>query len=55
MIEAVKVIPLVETKKISTLSGDDMLFEKYDLTDLQSAICIFFYFNEFMEQVRKIF
>jgi len=55
MIEAVKVIPLIETKKITSQTGDDILFDKFDLTDLQTAICVFFYFNEFMENVRKIF
>jgi len=31
MIEATKIVPLQETKKISTLQGDEMLFEKYDI------------------------
>jgi hypothetical protein len=44
MIEAAKVIPLVETGKISTMTGDELLFEKYDLLDLQSSMCVFFYF-----------
>ena len=31
------------------------MFEQYDLEKLQSAVCIYFYYNEFMENVRTLF
>ena len=55
MIEAVKPLNLAEFDHVSSLQGDDMLFEKYELSDLQYAVCIFFYYIEFMENVRDIF
>ena len=55
MIEAVKTLNLSEFEHVSSLQGDDMLFEKYELADLQFAVCIFFYYIEFMENVREIF
>ena len=51
MIEVARVIPVVETGKATTLSGDEMFFEKFDLGDLQSSLCVFFYFQEFMEKI----
>ena len=55
MIESVKTLNLAEFDHVSSLQGDDMLFEKYELCDLQYAVCIFFYYIEFMENVREIF
>jgi len=60
MAESIKCLPLADASssgniKVSQKVGDDMMFEKYDLNQMQTAVCIFFYYNEFMEQVRKIF
>lgn len=32
-----------------------MLIEKFDLDKLQAAISIYFFYNEFMENVREVF
>lgn len=55
MIETIKVLPLTKKTEISTKSGTDILFEQYDLDKLQASVCIFFYYNEFMENVRTLF
>lgn len=55
MLEAVKPIPLADSDASSTQTGEDLLFEKFDLGDLQCSVCIFFYFHEFMEGVKTIF
>ena len=55
MIEAVKVLPVSESSSPSTQTGEEILFEKYDLFDLQWSIWIFFYFHEFMDGVKTIF
>jgi len=31
------------------------LFEQYELTKLQAAVCIFFYYKEFMDNVKGVF
>ena len=55
MIETVKTLPLAGQKDCSAKSGHDLLFEQYDLDKLQGAVCIHFYYNEFMEHVRTVF
>jgi len=55
MIEAVRVINVAETDHSSSKPIDEQLFEKYELSDLQCSICIFFYFHEFMDGVKIIF
>ena len=55
MIETVKTLPLAGSKEIAVKQGHDLLFEQYDLDKLQGAVCIHFYFNEFMENVRTLF
>jgi hypothetical protein len=55
MIETVKTLPLAGQKEISPKQGHDLLFEQYDLDKLQGSVCIHFYFNEFMENVRTLF
>lgn len=56
MIETIKTLPLAAKKNdISQKSGTEILFEQYELDKLQSAVCIYFYYNEFMENVRTVF
>ena len=55
MIETVKTLPLAGSKEISPKQGHDLLFAQYDLDKLQGAVCIHFYYNEFMEHVRTVF
>jgi len=56
MIETIKSLPLAKKgNQISVKAGTDILFEQYDLEKLQSAVCIYFYYNEFMENVRTLF
>jgi hypothetical protein len=55
MIETIKTLPVAKKGKISDKNGADILFEQYDLDKLQSAVCIYFYYNEFMENVRTLF
>lgn len=56
MIETIKTLPLAKSGgKISEKTGTDILFEQYELDKLQAAVCIYFYYNEFMEKVRALF
>ena len=59
IIETVKTLPIASSAgkepEISQRVGHDLLFEQYLLEILQGAICIYFYFNEFMENVRMLF
>ena len=61
IIETVKTLPTaastsaVDEPEISARVGHDLLFEQYNLEMLQGAVCIYFYFNEFMENVRTLF
>lgn len=55
MIDTLKPLPLAKTKAISDKTGNDILIEEYDLDKLQAAVCIFFFYNEFMENARTIF
>ena len=55
MIEAVKVLPVAESSAPSAQTGEEILFEKFELFDLQCSIWIFFYFHEFMDGVKTIF
>ena len=53
IIESVRTLPLQDgtTKPQS----NDLLFEQYDIEKLQQAVCVFFYFSEFMENLRTLF
>ena len=60
MIEAVKTLPIANQNDagpggISVKNGPDLLFEQYELPVLQNAMCIYFYYSEFMDDMRKIF
>ena len=59
IIETVKTLPIASSAgkdpEISQRVGHDLLFEQYLLEILQGAICIYFYFNEFMENIRMLF
>lgn len=60
IIETVKTLVIANkdpsaAKEISSRQGHDLLFEQYELEKLQGAVCIFFYYNEFMENVRTLF
>ena len=57
IIETVKTLPIAASaaNEISLRQNHDLLFEQFDLEKLQGAVCIYFYFNEFMEQVRNLF
>lgn len=59
IIETVKTLPIASSAagepEISARIGHDLLFEQFQLEMLQGAVCIYFYFNEFMENVRTLF
>ena len=59
IIETVKTQPIAASVEgepvISQRVGHDLLFEQYQLEMLQGAVCIYFYFSEFMENVRNLF
>lgn len=59
IIETVKTLPIASSpageNEISQRVGHDLLFEQFNLDMLQGAICIYFYYNEFMENVRTSF
>lgn len=62
MIETVKYLPVdtstnqeVGPGNTSLKQGHDLLFELYELDSLQVSVCIFFYYNEFMENARTLF
>lgn len=55
MIETIKTLPLAKKGAISEKSGTEILFEQFELDKLQAAVCIFFYYNEFMEKMRTLF
>jgi hypothetical protein len=59
IIETVKTLPIASSMpgepEISQRVSHDLLFEQYNLELLQGAICIYFYFNEFMENARTLF
>lgn len=59
IIETVKTLPTAANKptetEISTRSNHELLFEQYEIEKLQGAVCIYFYFNEFMENARTLF
>jgi len=62
IIETVKTLPIAgqtgtasPEASISSRQGHDLLFEQYDIEKLQGAVCIYFYYNEFMENVRTLF
>ena len=55
MIETVKTLSIANTDRTSEQAGEQILFEQYELGALQSAVCVFFYFNEFLENLRQIF
>jgi hypothetical protein len=43
------------SEQVSQRQGHDLLFESYELEKLQHAVCISFYYNEFMENVKQLF
>ncbi len=62
IIETVKTLPVAghsgvgsPEQNISARQGHDLLFEQFDIDKLQAAVCIYFYYNEFMENVRTLF
>lgn len=56
MIEIVKPLPIAgHPDQVSAKVGHDLLFEQYELEKLQHAVCITFYYNEFMDNVKQVF
>jgi len=55
MIDTIKTLPVAKKGGISEKAGTDILYEHFELDKLQSAVCIYFYYNEFMENVRTLF
>ena len=64
MIETIKTLPLAKKTTISEKAGvsdssltlqTEILFEQFELDKLQAAVCIYFYYNEFMEKMRTLF
>ncbi len=55
MIDTLKPLTLTKTKTVSNKAGNEILVEQYDLDKLQAAVCIFFFYNEFMENARTTF
>lgn len=54
MIEAVRCLPLVDGS-IKPQLNNDLLQEQYDIEKLQGAVCIYFYYSEFMDNLRTLF
>lgn len=54
MIETIKTLPLAKKGgSISAKSSQtEILFEQFELEKLQAAVCIYFFYNEFMENAR---
>ena len=56
MIDIVKPLPVAnQAEQVSSKQGHDLLFESYELEKLQNAVCISFYYNEFMDNVKTLF
>jgi hypothetical protein len=56
IIEAVRTLPLSgDFGQISQKQNHDLLFEQYDIDKLQGAVCIYFYYNEFMDNLKTLF
>lgn len=59
IIETVKTLPTAASPpnepEISQRVGHDLLFEQFNLEMLQGAVCICFFYNEFMENARTLF
>ena len=55
MIDIVRPLPVANSEQVSGKAGHDLLFEQFELEKLQQAVCITFYFNEFMENVKTTF
>jgi lipopolysaccharide biosynthesis protein len=55
IIETVKTLPIAGAETISAKQGHELLFEQFDIDKLQQAVCIHFYYTEFMENVRTLF
>lgn len=54
IIEAVRTLPL-QDGTIKPNLNNDLLFQQFDIDKLQQAVCIFFYYSEFMENVKTLF
>ena len=56
MIDIVKPLPIAnQAEQVSSKQGHDLLFESFELEKLQNAVCISFYYNEFMDNVKTLF
>ena len=44
-----------DTYRSNSSIQTDILFEQYQLDKLQAAVCIYFFYNEFMENARQCF
>ena len=55
MIDIVRPLQVVNSDQVSSKTGHDLLFEQFELEKLQQAVCITFYFNEFMENIKTTF
>lgn len=55
MIETIQYLPVAKKTTLSEKAGTDVLFEQYELSKLQAAVCIFFYYKEFMDNVKGVF
>jgi hypothetical protein len=55
LIETVKTLNIAGVNQISTRSGHDLLFEQFEIEKLQAAVCVYFYYSEFMENIRTLF
>jgi len=48
MIDTLRTMPLAKKSSISAKAGNEILVEQFDLDKLQAAVCIYFFYNEFM-------
>jgi len=55
MIDTLRTMPLAKKSSISAKAGNEILVEQFDLDKLQAAVCIYFFYNEFMENARTTF
>ena len=51
MIESIKFLPSAGNES-EKKEGHETLFEQYDLEKIQHAVCIHFYYTEFLENVK---
>ena len=56
MIETISTLPISKGGgAISSKQGAEVMLDMYDLDKIQAAVCIYFFYSEFMEKMRTLF